>query len=106
MALRSAVPLRFWAHGGCCECQASACPRTRWLWLVAKLTIWSARPQLKVFFDGAVAAPLISFSGVAIFYSRPAVVAYAFAFHFAGLSPGTQDRPCPGGQAPEVVAAA
>jgi hypothetical protein len=41
---------------------------------VAKLTIRSRRLKVKLFCDGSVASHFISFSGVAMLNSRPAIV--------------------------------
>ena len=70
IAWRSAEPLRFCAQLGCCECHASACPRTFMPRLNAWLTIRSALLKLNWFCCGSVASHFISFSGVTELNSR------------------------------------
>ncbi len=61
---------------GSCECQTVVCPRMRWPWARAWLTIWSAGPKLKLPRDGSTASHFISFSGVIMLNSRSEIAAY------------------------------
>jgi hypothetical protein len=70
------VPLRLCIQPGCCECQASVWPRTRFPFWTAQLNTRSALVKLNWFWFGSVASIFISFSAVTMLNSRFAIVVY------------------------------
>src|SRR3954454_5856456 len=105
IAERRALPPRLCTQPGCCECQASAWPRTRCPLAWAVLTIRSPLVNVNEPWDGSVATHFISFSGVTMVNSRLRIPVYVLSPSLPADTAVPKYRPVAAADAPSVVAA-